>query len=606
MNRIYSKVWNRVLGCMVVASEFAKVQGKKTSVSRICVLAVSAGVAVMASGAVAAATGAGPVQVGHAVSASKDTSAGDVQIMDDEGVDGTATGTNSAAFGDRSSAYGANSIANGVESVALGAGSMAYDGNSSAVGAKAIAQGVGSSAFGSGAGTNAAYASAIGYGAYASGLNSVALGANSVADQDNTVSVGSVGNERRVTHVGNGEVSSTSTDAVNGSQLYNVQSQISSLNTGGMKYFQANSTLAAAIATGANSLAAGPMATASGNDGVALGHGATASTNNSVALGAGAATKDAVATAGATIAGDKYTYAGTTPVGTVSVGDVGAERTVTNVAAGRIDAGSTDAVNGSQLYATNQAVDKLDARVTNVEGAVTNVTKLTEGQVGVFQVSAGNTTAASASGANATAGGAAAVASGANSTALGSNAQAKAANAVALGSGSVATRDNSVSVGTTGHERQVTNVAAGTQATDAANLSQVQQALVTAKTYADAGDQTALNASKAYTESKLTGFATSSDLNAFKDEVSQQFHGVNTRLDRVGAMGSAMAGMAGAVAAAPGTENRVSAAVGGYGGQGALAVGYAHRLPGNGAVLLGGSIAGGGESSGTAGVSFGW
>jgi autotransporter adhesin len=71
-------------------------------------------------------------------------------------------------------------------------------------------------------------------------------------------------------------------------------------------------------------------------------------------------------------------------------------------------------------------------------------------------------------------------------------------------------------------------------------------------------------------------------------------------------MGTAMAGMAGAIAAAPGTDHRVSAAVGGYGGQGALAVGYAHRIPGNGSVLVGGSIAGGGESSGTVGMSFGW
>jgi autotransporter adhesin len=71
-------------------------------------------------------------------------------------------------------------------------------------------------------------------------------------------------------------------------------------------------------------------------------------------------------------------------------------------------------------------------------------------------------------------------------------------------------------------------------------------------------------------------------------------------------MGAAMSGMAGAIAAAAGTENRVSAAAGGYHGQSALAVGYAHQLPGSGAILVGGSLAGGGESSGTVGVSFGW
>ncbi|MCZ0950936.1 YadA-like family protein [Pseudomonas syringae pv. tomato] len=75
---------------------------------------------------------------------------------------------------------------------------------------------------------------------------------------------------------------------------------------------------------------------------------------------------------------------------------------------------------------------------------------------------------------------------------------------------------------------------------------------------------------------------------------------------RVGAMGTAMAGMAGAIAGAAGTPNRVSAAVGGYHGQGAVAVGYTTRLSDTSSLLVGGSLAGGGESSGTVGVSFGW
>jgi autotransporter adhesin len=115
-----------------------------------------------------------------------------------------------------------------------------------------------------------------------------------------------------------------------------------------------------------------------------------------------------------------------------------------------------------------------------------------------------------------------------------------------------------------------------------------------------------LDQSKAYTDQKTANLVSSSDFDAFKSNIDSRFNGLNTRLNRVGAMGSAMAGMAGAIAAAPGTDNRVSAAVGGYHGQGALAVGYARRIPGNGAVLVGGTVAGGGESSGTVGVSFGW
>ncbi len=218
----------------------------------------------------------------------------------------------------------------------------------------------------------------------------------------------------------------------------------------------------------------------------------------------------------------------------------------------------------------------------------------------------GNNATIAAAATNAVAVGADSNVTAASGTAVGQAASVTAANSVALGANSVADRANTVSVGSVGAERQITNVAAGTAATDAANVGQVNEALATAKTYADAGDVTTLNSAKAYTDSKLTNTVSTSDFNAFRDQVNDQFHSVNTRLNRVGAMGSAMAGMAGAIAAAPGTDNRVSAAVGNYSGQGALAVGYARHLPGNGAVIVGGTIAGGGESSGTVGVSFGW
>ncbi|MGK0547998.1 hypothetical protein ACSEE7_21150, partial [Halomonas cupida] len=68
-----------------------------------------------------------------------------------------------------------------------------------------------------------------------------------------------------------------------------------------------------------------------------------------------------------TVAGTEYTFAGGDAKGTVSVGAVGSERTVTNVAAGQLSATSTDAVNGSQLYATNQAVGALDAGVVKYD-----------------------------------------------------------------------------------------------------------------------------------------------------------------------------------------------------------------------------------------------
>ncbi|MDR4268018.1 hypothetical protein FOG24_30065, partial [Klebsiella grimontii] len=109
------------------------------------------------------------------------------------------------------------------------------------------------------------------------------------------------------------------------------------------KYFHANST--------------GTDSSALGLDSVAIGMGAIAGNQNDVALGAGSVSGVTVGTSGVTLGGTDYAFAGANPTSTVSVGDVGSERTVTNVAAGRLSATSTDAVNGSQLYATNQQVE---------------------------------------------------------------------------------------------------------------------------------------------------------------------------------------------------------------------------------------------------------
>ncbi|BAN24095.1 YadA domain-containing protein [Caballeronia insecticola] len=84
-------------------------------------------------------------------------------------------------------------------------------------------------------------------------------------------------------------------------------------------------------------------------DSVAIGTGAVANNANDIALGSNSISSAAVGTAGATIAGTNYSFAGSSPVGTLSIGSAGNERTITNVAAGRLSSTSTDAVNGSQL-----------------------------------------------------------------------------------------------------------------------------------------------------------------------------------------------------------------------------------------------------------------
>ncbi|WP_244193078.1 YadA-like family protein [Paraburkholderia eburnea] len=234
----------------------------------------------------------------------------------------------------------------------------------------------------------------------------------------------------KITSLANGTVSAASTDAVNGSQLYDVTNK-------GTKYFHTNSTLADSSATGANSTAVGPQAIAAGANSIgmgpsaaaggdysaaignaastsglgdtalgasskaagggafatavgswaqagaagataiggyanasaagatAVGDHAQATTPNSVALGNNAVTGTAVKVPDYVIRGVDYTFEGSQPTGVVSVGAPGAERQITNVAAGQVSAQSTDAVNGSQLFATTQALENLTGFTTN-------------------------------------------------------------------------------------------------------------------------------------------------------------------------------------------------------------------------------------------------
>ena len=95
------------------------------------------------------------------------------------------------------------------------------------------------------------------------------------------------------------------------------------------------------------------------NNIVSIGTNAKVTADNSIALGSDSVANSAVATASASLNGRTYNFAGTTPVGSVSVGDSNKERTITNVAAGRISSTSTDAINGSQLYSTIQEMNSV-------------------------------------------------------------------------------------------------------------------------------------------------------------------------------------------------------------------------------------------------------
>lgn len=104
------------------------------------------------------------------------------------------------------------------------------------------------------------------------------------------------------------------------------------------------------------------------NNTYVLGDHVTTTLDKAVVLGSRstAESSDVVSTPSYTYAGGTVNFAGTAPVSTVSVGATGQERTITHVAAGRVSADSTDAINGSQLYGANQQIDNLYNKINNI------------------------------------------------------------------------------------------------------------------------------------------------------------------------------------------------------------------------------------------------
>ncbi len=221
----------------------------------------------------------------------------------------------------------------------------------------------------------------------------------------------------------------------------NVGDALTAINNAGTKYVQVQST--------------GPAAQAAAGKSVAIGGGAVASVANSVALGEGSTTAAAVPTADFTLQGSPYAFAGAAPVGVVSVGSAGAERQIQNVAAGQLSATSTDAVNGSQLFATNQALNAI------------------AGGGGVKYFHANSTGPDSlASGAESVAAGPQAVSGGAGSVAVGQSANSAGAGSLAVGQAANSAGDGSLAVGQAANSAGVGSLAVG-QAANSAGASAV-------------------------------------------------------------------------------------------------------------------------------------
>ena len=308
-----------------------------------------------------------------------------------------AIGMMTQSLGTGSNAIGANSLSKGVASTAIGAMARSWGNNSLAIGSQAGAYGEKSTALGdtntvgfdmTNATLSGASAGALGKGNKVYGNNAYAIGS------DNTVGTATV----------------TEITEANGDKIKKVTAGTVKGNTAGAFGYKNTITTDNSYAVGSNStisgdngMVLGNSASVTANNGLALGNNTKVANDNAVAIGNGSETAAAVATPSATINGATHNFAGTNPASTVSVGKAGMERTVTNVAAGRISATSTDAINGSQLFAVKTEVEKgvsyagdvkaaaaADNKFTrklgeqtNVVGGVTDATKLTDNNIGV-------------------------------------------------------------------------------------------------------------------------------------------------------------------------------------------------------------------------------
>ena len=349
---------------------------------------------------------------------------------------------NGVAIGSAVSATAANAVALGSRAEASSVGAVAIGGysatdrtkaqgnNAVAIGASAVTDGNETIAIGKSANASNANTVAVGKNANASKANAVALGSDSTTDTNATrhanttingitynfagatsdtgmqVSVGAAGKERQIKNVAAGEVSATSTDAINGSQLFAVASQIKPI-----QYFSVNSSDAGnkdnSGAKAGGSIAIGPNAVSEGANSISLGNGSKTAKNQNSAIAIG-------------YSAEANGFA------TVAIGSGDNNTTPKTVAGGM---GST-AIGGGATTSTNMYQTALGYRAkTGAESA----TAIGDG--------------ANASAAQAIAVGKNSLASGSSALALGSSVQSSGKSAVAIGDGSQALFENVVSIG---------------------------------------------------------------------------------------------------------------------------------------------------------------
>ena len=308
-----------------------------------------------------------------------------------------AIGMMTQSYGTGSTAIGVNTLTKGIASTGIGVMARSWGDKSLALGSRAETYGNKSTAVGD--------ANTVGLDmtdGTVSGASSAAVGTENTVYGNNAYAVGG-GNT-----VGSATI--TETTEANGDKIKHVTAGTVKGNTAGAFGYKNTIKADNAYTVGSNSTVSADGAMVLGNNasvtaknGMALGSNTKVANENAIALGAGSETAAAVATPSATINGTAHNFAGVNPASTVSVGKAGSERTITNVAAGRISAASTDAINGSQLYAVTTEMDKGVAYAgdvkaaaaaankftrklgeqTNIVGGVADTSKLTDGNIGV-------------------------------------------------------------------------------------------------------------------------------------------------------------------------------------------------------------------------------
>ena len=461
MNKVFKIIWNKTTQSFVVTSELAKGAVKASSNSeqrvssetrlsslfKLSAFALSLSAVMMPAQAnvivgdgsnaptnvhpfsiavgnsATSASGGSTTAIGYGVNGRYDNS---VLIGDGTGNYGGTTGSRNILIGQNAQVGDSTSVVRVNQSIAIGAGIRADK----------------AAKFGD----NGIYS--ITEGAWARGDQSIAIGGNVISYGNASVAIGGDDTD---------SAAATQTTYINTNgqdKTGTVQQAFRDLTGGELQSPRWMNTIAgeAAVSLGTKtrsgdlSLALGSLATAQKTNAVAVGTGANASFANSVAIGGGSATdKAGVAYTTRTILGTTYTWAGgadTIAGDVVSIGKKGYERQLINLSPGDISANSTDAINGSQLYAAMAEIEKIRYFSVNstVEGNQNNngATAVNSIAIGpdakssaVNGVSLGNNATSNYS--NSTAIGFATHANGGNATAVGTNAKAV-TNSTALGS----------------------------------------------------------------------------------------------------------------------------------------------------------------------------